>query len=283
MRKITLLVFGLIAMTSIAQIANTTGLLGADLMFSEDLRYYRVRPAQTSVSGFVATHTTIGAAATTGNSSIPADGTAAGQIGYTRLATNYPAADPAVRKSVKMVSHTASANEAADVWFVTNSIDLSGYDAGSKFFTFSSRTTFWGNDAETIDTASKVYYTTGFTQDYDPADVAVTWTELTTLTPVGASAAHGTKDVWTTQSIDLSAITCGTSFAIAIRRQTTANGPNGSGTFHTGNNRNGVWNLSDIVYTGSTVTLSLEDDVLSKSVSVYSNPATDVVNIRHCN
>lgn len=253
-----------------SQIANTTGLPGADLIFYEDMRF--LNPS--GPSGYIVTES-VAPESASGNSAIPVDGLAAGELGYVRPTNNYPAGDAVDNRSARLKGNSASANYDTDVWFVVNSIDLSAYDAGSKFFTFSTRSAFVEDGGTNIDDDTTILYTTGFATGSDPT--SVTWTPIST-TPVGNSAALGADGVWTTQSIDLSAITCGTEFAIAIRRQSSSSGPSG-GAYNSGTNRNGTWNLSDLVYTGSTTTLSTKDKALNNSINVYPNPVKNTITI----
>ena len=274
MKKITLLLINLIAFSAFAQISNGTGLPGADLIFYEDMRF--LNPA--GPSGYIVTETAAPESAS-GNSTLPVDGLAAGELGYARPANNYPVGDAIDNRSARLKGNGASSNYDTDVWFVVNSIDLSAYDAGSKFFTFSTRSAFVEDGGTNIDDDTTILYTTGFTMGDDPT--AVTWTPIST-TPVGASAAIGADGVWTTQSVDLSSITCGIQFAIAIRRQNNSAGAAG-GACDAVTNRNGTWFLSDLVYTGSTSPLSVQDDVLSTGISVYPNPANSIINISKLN
>lgn len=255
-----------------AQITNTTGLPGEDLIFYEDMRYLDASGA----SGYIITVTSAGVSPS-GNSSIPDDGLAAGQLGYTRPSNNYPAGDAVDNRSLKIQANDGSANFDTDVWIVVNPIDLSDYDAGSKFFTFSTRTTYREDGGANLDTDTSVLYATDFVKGTDPT--TVTWTPIST-TPVGDSADMGADGVWTTQMVDLSGVTCGTQFAIAIRRQSSINGPTG-GVFDSATNRNGTFNLSDLVFTGSTSPiLSLDNENISATeISVYPNPAIKTINI----
>ena len=280
MKKITQNLFffmlTVLSMSSFAQTTNSTGLPGADLIFFEDMRFYKAHPA-TPASGYLAT-VTAATIVPAGNSTIPEAGTDAGQLGYTRPANNYPAGDAIDSKSVKLTANNGSANHDMDVWLVVNSVDLSGYDSGSKYFTFSTRTSFREDGTTNLDDDNTIWYTTDFASGSDPTD-GVTWTEIKTTTPVGSSASMGADGVWTTQSVDLSDITCGTEFEIEIRRQTSATGPTG-GAYDSGSNRNGTFWLSDLVYTGSTTKiLSVSDKVLNDAVSVYPNPANSRLNI----
>ncbi|NCP91220.1 MAG: hypothetical protein GW827_13510, partial [Flavobacteriales bacterium] len=279
MKKITqkillFAIFGLLALSMNAQITNTTGLSGDDLIFYEDTEIYVAHPG-TPLSGYLA-KVTAATIAPAGNSTIPLDGLLAGQIGYTRPLNNYPAGDAINTKSVRIVSSSdqALANYADDVWIVVNSIDLSSYDTpgSNKYFTFSSRSAFRENGGTNIDDDNKVYYTTNFDTGTDPT--TATWTELTTMTPVGNSAAMGADGVWTTQTIDLSSITCGNKFAIAIRRQTSATGPTG-GAFSTTTNRNGQFYVSDLVYTGTAALIN----VMPGSFSALNTSATGQTSI----
>ncbi|MBD0831640.1 T9SS-dependent choice-of-anchor J family protein [Aestuariibaculum sediminum] len=277
MRKITkqllVLILFTVSIKQFAQTTNGTGLPGDDLIFYEDMRY------TTGVSGF---EVTISEATLTpsGNSSIPADGLTAGEIGYIRPDNNYPAGDVRDNRSLRIQANDGSANYDTDVWVVVNSIDLSSYDSGSKFFTFSTRTTFREDGGANLDTDTSVLYATDFVTGTDPT--TVTWTPITT-TPVADSAEMGADGVWTTQTVDLSEITCGTQFAIAIRRQSSANGPVG-GAFDSGTNRNGTFNISDLTYTGSTTPLlSVNKPFLVDGISLYPNPVKNQLNIRSLN
>lgn len=267
-QKLFFLMLSVLSISAFAQTTNSTGLPGADLIFYEDMRYIG------GTSGFAVTETTVTESAA-GNSTVPVDGLAAGELGYARPANNYPVGDAVDNRSARLKGNNGSANYDNDVWFVVNSQDLSAYDAGSKYFTFSTRSAFREDGGTNIDDDTTIWYTTGFATGSDPT--AASWTAIT-ATPVGSSAAMGADAEWTTQSVDLSAITCGTQFAIAIRRQSSSTGPAG-GAYSSATNRNGTWFLSDIIYTGSTTPLSVSDDVLSKAISIYPNPAEGRLNI----
>ncbi|GAA4304590.1 T9SS type A sorting domain-containing protein [Aestuariibaculum suncheonense] len=277
MKKITKQLFILMLLSvsakEYAQTANATGLPGDDLIFYEDMRY------ATGASGFTVT-TTEATLTPSGNSSIPVDGLSAGEIGYIRPDNNYPAGDARDNRSLRIQANDGSTNYATDVWIVVNSIDLSAYDSGSKFFTFSTRTTFREDGGSNLDTDTSVLYATDFVTGTDPT--TVTWTPITT-SPVADSAEMGADGVWTTQSVDLSEITCGTQFAIAIRRQSSLNGPTG-GVFDSATNRNGTFNISDLTYTGSTTPLlSINNSFLVEGISVYPNPVKSQLNIKSLN
>lgn len=264
--------FGLLALSTNAQITNATGLNGNDLIFYEDTEFYAAHPG-TPLSGYLV-KITAATVSPVKNALVPATGTAAGEIGYTRPVNNYPAGDArGAGASVRLQSNDGSANYADDVWIVVNSVNLSSYDTpgSSKYFTFSSRSAFREDGGTNIDDDNKVYYTTNFDTGTDPTTTS--WTELTTMTPVGNSAAMGADGVWTTQTIDLSSIACGSKFAIAIRRQTSATGPTG-GAFSSTINRNGQFFVSDLVYTGT-----LNPNVMSGSFSALNTGATGQASI----
>ncbi|MCL8006895.1 T9SS type A sorting domain-containing protein [Gelidibacter japonicus] len=254
-----------------AQTINLTGLPGADLIFYEDMRYLH----NSGFSGYVVTETTV-TEPVTNNAYIPVNGLEAGELGYERPAQNYPAGSAVNNRSAKLNGNSDTVNYDIDVWFVVNSIDLSGYDAGSKFFTFSTVSKHRKDGGTNIDNDTTIWYTTDFPTGGDPT--AAIWTEIT-ASPIGASAAMGADEQWTTQSVDLSSINCGTQFAIAIRRQSSANGPAG-GAYDYDTNRNGSWWLSDLTYTGSTSPLSISDKELSESLIVYPNPSNGLLNIK---
>jgi hypothetical protein len=256
-----------------AQTTNLTGLAGNDLIFYEDTEFY-VAHHGTPTSGYLVKVTTA-TVSPVKNSSVPVTGTAAGEIGYTRPVNNYPAGDVrGAGASVRIQSNDGTANYADDVWIVVNSVNLSSYDTpgSNKYFTFSSRSAFREDGGTNIDDDNKVYYTTNFDTGTDPT--SATWTELTTMTPVGNSAAMGADGAWTTQTIDLSSITCGSKFAIAIRRQTSATGPTGAAYSGT-TNRNGQFFVSDLVYTGSAALIN----VMPGSFSALNTSATGQTSI----
>ena len=275
MKKITLLILMAISCFSMhAQIANTTGLPGDNLIYAEDMRFYRQHPALpvSGASVFVTTVTSTPAA----NATIPVDGLAAGQLGYARPANNYPALDANDARSFRVLANTGSANHDVDVWIVIESVDLSAYDGvgGSKYFTFSTRTSFREDGGTNIDDDNSLLYSTNFVTGTDPT--GATWLPLTT-TPVGSSAAMGADGVFTTQTADLSSITAGTQFAIALRRQTSATGPAG-GAFSSTNNRNGTFFMTDPVYTGTPAPVVL-DNVSPGDFSTFNTSATAQANI----
>ena len=271
MKKITLLLFTILSTSVFAQTTNLTGLPGDDLVFYEDMRYIG------GASGFTVT-STLAPVAPNGVAAIPAVGSGAGKINFTRPTTNYPVGDAIDNRSLRILSNNGSVNYDMDVWIVVNSIDLSAYDvAGTKNFTFAIRTQYREDGGTNVDTDNTIWYATDFTTGSDPT--AISWTQIT-ATAIGASADMGKDGAWTYfQTVDLSSVTCGTNFAIAIRRQCSANGPSG-GAFSTANNRNGTVGISDLVYTASLTTASIEDDILKNGISVYPNPANGLINIR---
>ncbi|MEC3908917.1 T9SS type A sorting domain-containing protein, partial [Tamlana sp. 2201CG12-4] len=90
--------------------------------------------------------------------------------------------------------------------------------------------------------------------------------------------------------VDLSGINCGTNFAMAVKRTTSADGPNpGETAYSNSTNRNGNLWLASQFYTGKKCTTckvasiktspSTEEDNLNKHVFVYPNPVKHTLNI----
>lgn len=266
-QKLLFLILVLMGTSLFAQVPNTTGLPGDDLIFYEDMYNGGNVTLQLGYT-FTVVANTGGAPAVI--STIPTDG-AAGTLRYTRPAFSVPANEVVSNRSLRIQASTSTANSNQDIWVVVNSVDLSAYDTGSKFFTFSTQSTFREDGGTNIDTDTTILYSTNFSTGTNPT--AVTWTPITS-SPVGSSAAIGADGAWTTQSVDLSGITCGTKFAIAIRRQSSSNGPSG-GEFSSTNNRNGTWLMSDITYTGTTPKV----DVANGVFSALNTSATGQTNI----
>lgn len=274
MKKITLLLFTILSTSVFAQITNLTGLPGADLIYHEDGRF-------TTNAGYTFTDES-GTASLSTNSTTPADDA---EAGYTRPLNNYPVETAAsYTANVRNQSTSGSSNVAAATWIVINSVDLSAYDAGSKYFTIVTLSKFFENGGTNIDDQNVFYYRNSDTGD-DPTTGA-SWTEVPSglISNVGSTGVFGADAVWAATQIDLSGITCGTNFAIAIKRTTSADGPNpGETLFSSSTNRNGTMWLSSQVYTGSTTPLSVEDDMLKEAISVYPNPTKNVINIKTVN
>lgn len=256
MKKITLLkiivLVALIFTSSIgfAQIVNTTELTGEDIIFYEDGNGAFSNPTGATITE------TLAPLATTRRSDFATDGPA-NELKFTRPTNTHPDGGATDPQSYRFRGNDGSANYATDIWIIVNSVDLSSYDAvgTSKYFTFSSKSEFREDNSTNIETDTEVFYTTGFTSGSDPTAGGVTWTKFTApqITSIGTSPAFGADGSWTTQQIDLSGITAGTSFAIAFRRQTTANGPNlGETDFSATTNRNGNMLIGDLLYTGTT-------------------------------
>ena len=249
-----------------AQVTNETGLPGDDLVYYEDMRYDKGASGYTDF--IVAAH------------SVPKRINDGASITYIRPANNYPAGDPIDNKNWSVACNSKTENYEVDVWFVVNSIDLSAYDNGKKYFTINSITKYFEDGGDnTNDKNVTFWYATNFSTGDDPTKV--TWTSL----PVPETKPVFGKDgKWITSTFDLSAVACGKSFAIAVRVQTSADGPNPSETdFNSASNRNGTINLSDIIYTGTKQSLGVDDVNFNKNFSVYPNPATNVLNISSLN
>ncbi len=274
MKKITqlfmLAVLVLNSSSMFAQVTNETGLSGDDLIYYEDMRYEN---GNSGFSNYITTATKNPAR----GSNIPTGDDAP----YTRPATNYPAGDPVDNKVWNIKCNDASVNYDVDVWFIVNTVDLSAYDSGNKYFTINTLTKYFEDGTADNNSSKNVtfMYATDFEQGTDPT--TVTWTEL--AVPV-VSPVYGADGVWTTLTFDLSSITCGTKFALSVRVQTSANGPNPDITDYDGKaNRNGTYYLSDIIYTGTKPSLGISEDNFNVNFSVYPNPTVDVLNIKSLN
>ena len=232
-----------------AQITNNTGLLGEDLIFYEDSN-----GAFRDPNGMTITDV-LGNANVKRDNLSPTNGSS-GELKYSRPSATYPNGNSNVTpKSYKLTGNNDdSTNLTTDVWLVVNSIDLSDYDGGSKYFTFSTLTSFREDGSTNLETDVDILYTTNFITGSNPTDEGINWASFTPeqITPVDDSAEFGTDGLWTTQQINLSSISSGSNFAIAFRRQTSENGPNPSETNFSGsNNRNGAFYIADLAYTGS--------------------------------
>ena len=281
LRKI-LAIFTLILSSNIAftQIANPTGLIGEDLIFYDDGNGFFTAP-----TGSTITDTQVTLATERRN-----DQPTLAELNYTRPATTYPAAVAVDPFSYRFRANNNSANHTTDSWIVINSIDLSAYDSGNKYFTFSTKSEFREQNGTNIETDTKVFYTTNFTTGADPTVGGVVWTEIpsTQFTTVGSSPSFGNDGNWTTNQIDLSAITAGTEFAIAFRRQTSSDGPNPNTTvFGDQNaaepNRNGSMLIGEYAYTGTPLRINVtpgafsgENISASSQTNIFKN-ATSVI------
>ena len=300
MKKITqkmkmLLFFSLLSIPSFAQIANSTGLPGPDLIFYEDTR--NSGPSGTAGASGITNWIKSGPATVAANSAVPLTGlNTAGAWNYTVPTDTYPTTSTAtfLNNSIKTQSNDGTTNFNSDIWFIVNSVDLSAYDSGSKFLTMSTRSEFFlDGTANKRDNQNTFWYKIATATGADPGSSANPttdgWIEIpsTSLIKVTGSGIYSTNAAWVSWRIDLSAIACGTQFAFAIKRKTSSSGPSlTAGGVYSANattggpgNRNGTFWLSGIVYTGSTTILSTKDNVLAQGISVYPNPANSVINI----
>ena len=272
MKKITLLILMAIACFSMhAQIANTTGITGDDLIYHEDGR-------TTGASGYTINITGPATVATNGGTKPANDA----EAGYTRPANNYDngvtsTADYGATLKTNNVS--GGANTASTMWYVINSVDLAAYDGtGSKYFTIVTLSTFFENGSDNIDDQNEFWYRNSAT-GADPTTGGA-WTKI----PSGLISSHangvlGADATWVATKIDLSSITCGDGFAIALKRTTSADGPNPSKTaFGSSDNRNGSFYVSSNIYTGTPAPAALID-VAAGDFSALNTSSTSQGNI----
>tara|TARA_R110002050_G_scaffold290419_1_gene444120 strand:- start:5901 stop:8717 length:2817 start_codon:yes stop_codon:yes gene_type:complete len=294
MKKITIkkifVFFAFVFMSNIAftQITtNLTGLPGDDLIFFEDTRFFKAfGDASPGASGITVKAVTVGSlnpgGVTLNASNQILEGTGSNLSNFTYPLTTIPDNGPVnsgATVAVRLQGNTGSANETSDVWIIVNSVDLSAYDGvgGSKYFTFHSRSSFYENGADKTDDTMTIAYTTNFTTGADPE--LATWTEIdmNTVTTVASSDDLGADGKWTTNQLNLSNITAGTGFAMRIRRQVSANGPDGTGVYST-DNRNGTFNFTNPTFTG-TEAPPLLINVAAGDFSALNTSSTSQANI----
>ncbi|MEC3908818.1 T9SS type A sorting domain-containing protein, partial [Tamlana sp. 2201CG12-4] len=259
----------------VVEIANTTGLLGDDLIYHEDGRFV-------NNSGYTLTLES-GTMNNDTNSTVVADDT---EAGYTRPATNFPSGTTAdYSKSVRLQSSLSGANQEGTLWVVANSVNLSEYDGagGSKYLYLLTLTKNFRNGGNNMDDQNVLMYRNSNTGD-DPR-TGPAWAEVPSglISTVGSTAAFGTDNAFSLIQVDLSGINCGTNFAMAVKRTTSADGPNpGETAYSNSTNRNGNLWLASQIYTGIKAALSVEDN-LSKRMSIYPNPVKHTLNIINLN
>ena len=292
MKKITIKkVFALFAFVFMSNVAfsqittNLTGLSGGDLIFFEDTRFFKAfGDASPGASGVTVKAVTVGSLSPGGvilnASNQIVEGIGSNLSNFTYPSTTIPdngTVNSGGAVAVRLQGNTGSANETSDVWIIVNSVDLSAYDGGSKYFTFHARSSFYENGADKTDDTITIAYTNGFTTGADPE--LATWTEIdmNNVTTVGSSDAFGADGNWTTNQINLSNITAGSGFAMRIRRQVSANGPDGTGVYST-DNRNGTFNFTNPTFTGTEAPPVLID-VAAGDFSVLNTSSTSQANI----
>jgi hypothetical protein len=268
MKKITIKkAFAIIAFIFMSNIAfaqittNLTGLPGDNLIFFEDTRYFKAfGDSNPGASGITVKAITIGSlnpgGVTLNASNQIVEGTGSNLSNFTYPSATIPdngTVNSGAVVALRLQGNNGAVNESSDVWVIVNSVDLSAYDGvgSSKYFTFHARSSFYENGADKTDDTITIAYTTNFTTGADPE--LATWTEIdmNTVTTVGSSDDLGADGKWTTNQVNLSAITAGTGFAMRIRRVVNANGPTGAGTTADGDNRNGTFNFTNPIFTGT--------------------------------
>ena len=191
-------------------------------------------------------------------------------LGYTRPAVNIPRGDVRTHKSIDIKGHDSGVNFEADVWFVTEAIDISSLS--NLILSFASQNRFQEGAAKPV---VKMLVTTDYQDGTDPT--TVTWTDITsTITNVKETFYN--DGLWAFSYVDLTSYT-GTAgsdrFAVAIKTEYK-----NEGTFSDVNNRNGRWFFSDFKFAENS-TLSLNENLVDTDILVYPNPTSDKINIKN--
>ncbi len=189
-------------------------------------------------------------------------------LGYTRPATNIPRGDERKLKSVNLIGNNGNGNFEADLWLVTEAIDISSLS--NLILSFASRNRFnEGTEKPTV----QLLATTNYDDGTDPS--TVNWTDITSTIGDVTNTFYNDGN-WALSYVDLSSFIAESGsdkFAVAFKAVYK-----NEGTFSATANRNGNWNLSDFKFAENS-TLSTDDISLDSDVTVYPNPATSILNI----
>lgn len=199
------------------------------------------------------------------------------ELGYTRPVKNIPRNDDRVLKSVNLIGSQGSNNFEADLWLVTEAIDIS--NLSNLTLSFASRNRFFeGPNKPSV----KMMVATNYTDGTDPSTVS--WTDIT-ATIQDSKETFYNDGKWALSYVDLSTYITETEsdkFAVAFKLEYKNTGAVVSTGEIADRNRNGNWNFSDFKFVENS-TLSTKDNFLSTGINVYPNPVSDIINIQNNN
>jgi hypothetical protein len=260
MKKITLILFALIAIPAFAQ----------QTFYYEDFLNATDR-------GFEGKVVNLGGAPDAANilkriSDVPDAADTTPSTSPTHPTNRIPAGTVADQRALSTAGNNTTTNFSIDAYAVFTTLDMttanSKIPAGNtyKYASFWTQRRYGDGDIATI--------TMVVSTDYAGNPATATWTNLPMVSGKIATTSDGLKYV--KGIVDLSAYANGANgnkVTLALRYQ-------GSSTAWSATNRNGTLYFSDLqFYSQSTATLSVENVVLKQGISVYPNPANNILNI----
>lgn len=192
-------------------------------------------------------------------------------LGYTRPTIATPRGDAFTgQKSINVIGNNSSENFEADIWMVTDAVNIT--TASNLTLSFASQNRFFEGSTKPV---VKILVATNYVDGTDPT--TVTWTDVTS-TIQNAKETFYNDGLWALSYVDLSPFINATGsdkLAVAFKAEYK-----NEGAFSTTTNRNGQWYISDFKMAENS-TLSVGENLLDTKISVYPNPTTDFINIKN--
>lgn len=192
-------------------------------------------------------------------------------LGYTRPTTAIPRGDAFTgQKSINIIGNTSSENFEADIWLVSDAVNIT--TVSNLIFSFASQNRFFEGSTKPV---VKILVATDYIDGTDPT--AVTWTDVTS-TIQNAKETFYNDGLWALSYVDLSSFVSATGadkFAVAFKAEYK-----NEGAFSSTTNRNGQWYVSDFKMAENS-TLSVDENLFGTTMSIYPNPASDFINIKN--
>lgn len=190
-------------------------------------------------------------------------------LGYTRPMNNIPRGDLRAHKSLNVKGNSSTGNFEADIWFVTEAINISSLN--NLVLSFASQNRFQEGPVKPV---VKMLVTTGYDNGTDPTTVI--WTDITSaITDVTETFYN--DGLWAFSFVDLSSFISASGsdkFAVAVKAEYK-----NEGTFSSADNRNGNWFFSDFKFAENS-TLSVSKILLGSDIMIYPNPTNNVLNVK---